>query len=424
MPLAAIEHVNPVEARMLVVLLQLIVMIAAARLGGYLFSLMRQPQVVGEIAAGLFLGPSCLGRLNPELLASIFPKTVAPIFETMGQLGLIFLMFIIGMEFEFSHLRKLGKTALGIGLSGVLLPFFLALPLAIWMQPYVASDISAVGFSLFVATACTVTAIPILGRIMIEFGINRTRLGALTISAAALDDALIWIMLATVAAIVKGNFQLSNVAIMLLLAASFVAAVWLIARPLLIRWLNGVLKQNHETLPLVPLSFLLLIILAAAITSNWIGIFSIIGPFVLGASLFDQHKFREAFNSRTREFVYGLLLPVFFTYTGLRTDIGTLDSPQLWLFCGLIVLVAMTGKIVGCGLAAKVGGLSWPEAGCVAVMMNTRALMGLIAINVGRDLGVIPPSVFCMLIIMAVASTFMCSPLLALLLPKVKHLHD
>lgn len=415
----AVDHVNQVEALMLIVLLQLIVMIAAARLGGWLFRKVGQPTVVGEIGAGLILGPSVVGRLFPDFIPTFFPASVTPIFQTLGQLGLIFLMFLIGMEFDFSHLKKMGRTAGMIGVAGIVLPFAGGLALGLWMHPYVAVDVPLLGFSLFMATACSVTAIPILGRIMIEFGINRSRLGALTISAAAMVDALIWIMLATVAAIVRGNLQWSSVLGMLLLTLALVAMVIFVIRPLLIRWIEKLLPTAESRLNVTSLALWILLIFAMAMITNWIGIFSIIGPFLLGAILHDQHRFREAFASKTQDFVYSLLLPVFFTYTGLKTDIGTLDSPLLWVMCGLVCLVAISGKIVGCGLAARLGGLSWPESGCVAIMMNTRALMGLIAINVGREMGVIPPSVFCMLIIMAVVTTFMTSPILRRLLPHV-----
>ncbi|MBA4032301.1 MAG: sodium:proton antiporter [Planctomyces sp.] len=417
--LLAVDHVNQVEALMLVVLQQLVVMIAAARLGGWFFRKLGQPTVVGEIAAGLILGPSVVGRLFPGFIPAFFPTDVTPIFQTLGQLGLIFLMFLIGMEFDFGHLRKMGRTAGMIGASGIALPFAGALALGWWMQPLVAMEIPRYGFALFMATACSVTAIPILGRIMIEFGINRTRLGALTISAAAMVDALIWIMLATVAAIVRGNLDLGSVAAMLGLTIGLVAVVLFVIRPLVVAWIARLLPTEESSLNVTSLALWILVIFAMAMITNWIGIFSIIGPFLLGAALHDQHRFREAFAGKTQDFVYSLLLPVFFTYTGLRTDIGTLNTPLLWALCGLVCLVAIGGKIIGCGAAARLGGLSWPESGCVAIMMNTRALMGLIAINVGREMGVIPPSVFCMLIIMAVLTTFMTSPILRRLLPLI-----
>lgn len=424
MPLLAAAPVHKTESFLLAVLVQLIVIIAAARLGGWLFRRIGQPQVVGEIAAGLLLGPSFFGRISPGAFGFVFPQDwpeLHLVFKVLAEIGLVFLMFLIGLEFEFGHLRKLGRTALSVSVTGVALPCALGLALAWWMHPYVAAELNRVGFILFMAVALSITAIPILGRIMIELDITRTRLGALTITAAAADDATGWILLATVSAIVQGNFQPAAVAQMLLLTTGFVAAVLLGVRPLLIRFSRRTLAEGQGDLTPGALARLMLVIIVAAVITNWIGIFSIFGPFVIGAAIWDQHELRAAITRRLRDFVTAFFLPIFFTYTGLRTDIGTLDSPLMWFFCGLVLAAAVVGKAVGCGLAARLSGqLTWYESGCVAVMMNTRALMELIVLNVGRELGVIPPSVFCMLVIMALVTTFMTCPLLRPLLRRLE----
>ena len=400
------------ESFLLAVLIQLVVIIVAARAGGWLLGRLGQPQVVGEIAAGLLLGPSLLGRLAPEISQSLFPSEAAPVFHVLGQLGLIFLMFLIGLEFEFSHLRQLGRAALLVSIAGIAAPFALGLGVAWILHPVVAADIRPLGFFLFLAVALSITAIPILGRIMIEFNIQRTRLAALTISAAAVDDALGWVLLATVTALVAGGFELLAMTRMLALGVAMTLIVLWVVRPIAIRWLRRVLAAGGGELRAGALAVVLAAVLCAAALSSWIGIFSIFGPFLLGAALWDQDDFRAAFSRRFQDFVYSFFLPIFFTYTGLRTDVGLLDSPRLWLLCALVLLAAVAGKMAGCGLAARVSGLGWRESGCVAVMMNTRALMGLIAINVGYELGVIPDAVFSMLVIMAVVTTFMTSPLL------------
>jgi Kef-type K+ transport system membrane component KefB len=410
---------NEWENFLLHVLIELVVIIAAARAGAWLLGKLGQPQVVGEIVAGLILGPSLLGRIAPNFVDFVFPSETAKVFHVLSELGLVLLMFLIGLEFDFSHLRKVGRTAIGVAGAGIALPFALGVALALWMHPQVAAEVNRTGFVLIVAVALSITAIPILGRIMIELNIHRTQLGALTITAAAIDDALGWILLAGISALIHGNFEFMTVVKMALLTIGFVTACWLIAKPLLIPGTKYLLsKEGNGELSLSGLSIVLIAVFLTAAATNAIGIFSIFGPFVLGAVLSEQHEFREAVGRRLKDTVYAMFLPIFFTYTGLRTNVGLLESPQHWLMCGLVVAAAIVGKMGGCGLAAKAGGLTWRDSSCVALMMNTRALMGLIAINVGRDLGVIPESVFCMLVIMALVTTFLTTPLLRRLLPE------
>ncbi|MCR9296943.1 MAG: cation:proton antiporter, partial [bacterium] len=256
------------------------------------------------------------------------------------------------------------------------------------------------------------------GRIMIELDIHRTRLGTIIITAAAIDDALGWILLATVSALVHGGFEIFVVAKMFVLTASSLVVLQYVLRPLILRWIGFSLTQGKGELSVVGLSVVLVIVFLSAAATNAIGIFAIFGPFVLGAVLSDCHAFRDAVIGRLREFVYAMLLPIFFTYTGLRTNVGLLESGSDWMICGLIFLAAVLGKVLGCGAAARIGGLSWRDCGCIAVTMNTRALMGLIAINVGRELNLVPDRVFSMLVIMAVATTLMTTPILRWLLNK------
>ena len=406
------------EALLMQVLLQLILIIAAARLGGWLFHCIGQPQVVGEIATGLLLGPSCFGRLNPDWSTHVFTQQTSGILMILGQMGLIFLMFIVGLEFDFGHLKTIGRTAAGVAIAGIALPFAMGAGLAYLIHAHVASQYNLQGFVLFMATALSITAIPILGRIMMEFDIARTPLGVLTISAAAVDDAIGWILLAGVSAAVQGSFSLWPVLQMLGLTTAFVAATFLVVRPLVIHWAGKVLQSSNGGLSLLTFSIALLLVLSSAIITNSIGVFSIFGPFVLGASLCDQKELSLAIRNRLEQFVTAFFLPIFFTYTGLRTNIGTLDTPFLWLVCGLVVAVAIAGKTIGCGVAARLGGLAWKECACVAIMMNTRALMGLIAVNIGRDLGVIPDTIFCIMVVMAIVTTVTTAPVLRWLLPR------
>lgn len=404
------------------ILLQLVVVIAAARLGGWAFLSIGQPRVVGEIAVGLLLGPSLLGRLAPEFSALLFPAEAALVFRSLSELSLVLLMFLIGMEFDFSHLRSVGKVAAGVAASGILLPFGLGLGLAWAIHPLVASEVHRLGFMLIVGVALSITAIPILGRIMIELGIHRTRLGTLTITAAAIDDALGWILLASVSAAIHGGFDALAVARMLAFTAAFVAVCVFAVQVIFRSGAEQFLIRKDGELSATGLSCILIGVLLAAAATNAIGVFSIFGPFVLGAALSDRVRLHAAVKQRMNDFVYAFFLPIFFTYTGLRTDVGALTSVRDWAIAATLLAVAVAGKVLGCGLAARWGGFSWRESGCVAVMMNTRALMGLVAVNVGRDLGVVPDAVFCMLVLVALATTIVTMPVLRRLLPPVEEL--
>lgn len=411
-----VTDIHATETFLRTLIVQLVVILAIARLGAWVAGRVGQPAVVGEIAGGLLLGPSVLGRLAPELFARVFPAEGAATLKAMGEIGLVFLMFLIGLEFHFGHLRQMGRMAVAVSVAGIAAPFALGLGLGAFLHPRVAPELNATGFSLFLAVALSITAIPILGRIMMELGVHRTRLAVLTISAAAVDDVLGWILLATITAIVVSGFDPLLVGRMLIWTLVFVAAVWLGLRPLLVRLLERLLGGGRD-LGAPALAMLMVLILVSAALTSWIGIFAIFGPFVLGSSLWDQERLRGVLVWRLRDFVNAFFLPIFFTYSGLRTDVGLLDSGLLWFLCALVSLAAIAGKVGGCGLAARLCGLPWRESACVAVMMNTRALMGLIAINVGRELGVIPPSVFSMLVIMALVTTFMTMPLLRRLMP-------
>ena len=413
-------HPSPVNASiehtLLVVLVQLVVIIAAARLAGLLFRKLGQPSVCGEIAAGLILGPSLLGRFFPEAAHRIFDPSVGPILAIISQLGLILLMFLIGLEFDFGHLNDNRRTAVSISVAGIALPFTLGMALGFYMHPALGLSGSSLNFALFMAAAMSITAIPILGRIMIELNLNRTRLGALTISAAALDDASGWIILALVTAIVRSAFDPTKMILMVSGVIVYGVVMFLVVRPVVCRWAREQVRKHDGQLNLNTLAILLIMVFLSASITNLIGIFSIFGGFAMGAILFDEHEVREAILARLHDFVAVFFLPIFFTYTGLRTDIGSMTGLGLWVFCAMVLAAAVLGKFGGCTLAARFSGMPWRESAIIGVMMNTRALMELIVINIGYDLGIIPKEVFFMLVFMAVVTTYMTTPLLTRLL--------
>jgi len=419
--LHALRHVS-VEEVLLPILLQLALIILCARLFAILFLRIGQPAVVGEIVAGLVLGPSVLGRLCPEVFQAVFhpampgvPALVADallgwILTTVSQLGLVFLLFLIGLEFDFSHLHRHGKSALAISLAGVVLPFALGVGLAHLLHPVVAADVPFLGFALFFGTSLSITAIPVLGRIMLELGITRTQLGTITIAAAAVDDAGGWILLATIAAVARSAFDPRRILWMVAETLGFALLMIFVARPALRRWVAHVVRPGDGELSINALVVLVALIFVSAIATNLIGIFAVFGAFILGAVLSGEEAFRIAVNRRLRDFVAAFFLPVFFTYTGLRTDVGSLGSYSLWLWCGLVAVTAVLSKFGGCGLAALASRYSWRESACIGALMNTRGLMALIVINLGKDLGVVPDSVYCMLILMALATTIVTTP--------------
>lgn len=418
-----------VEHLLLPVLIQLIVIIAAARAFGIVARRLGQPSVVGEIVAGLLLGPSLLGWLWPEAFMAVFrptlpcveqslaDATLPKIFTTISQFGLIFLLFLVGLEFEFNHVRTHGRAAVLISLAGITVPFALGAALAPLIHPHLephpkAGTVSLLGLTLFLGVALSITAIPVLARIMMELNVTRTRLGAITITAAAVDDACGWILLASITAVVKSNFDPLETLRMIGLTVAFALGMWFVVRPLLVRFFTYSLRANRGRLNATALAVLLVSILLSAVATNLIGIFAVFGAFLLGAVLSDQTELQRAAAAKLHDIVTSFFVPVFFTYTGLRTDISSLHGGILGLLCGVLVVAAVVGKLAGCGLAARASGFTWKESGIIGAMMNARGLMALIAINLGYELGVVPRSLFCMLVIMALATTILTTPLL------------
>ena len=353
----------------------------------------------------------------PGLFAKVFDPSVGPTFSVMSQLGLILLMFLIGLEFDFGHLDDNRKVAVSVSVTGIVLPFALGLGLGHWMHASLQLPGSWLNFSLFMAASMSITAIPILGRIMVEFNMTRTRIGSLTISAAAIDDASGWIILALVTAIVRSQFDPLKLGFMVAEVIGFAVLMVMVVRPLVVRWTRRVMANGPE-LSLNSLAMLLIFVLIAAVATNLIGIFSIFGAFFFGAILYDQHEFVNAVKRRLSDFVTVFFLPIFFTYTGLRTDIGSMTGTALWVFCGLVLAAAVTGKFGGCTLAARWCGLPWRESAMIGTMMNTRALMELIVVNIGYELGIIPKTVFFMLVFMAVVTTYVTAPVLRRLIKR------
>jgi len=331
---------------------------------------------------------------------------------------LILLLFLIGIDFDFQHLKAHKGKPFVVSAVGIALPFALGFGVGLLIHPEVAPNSDMLTFALFVGLTLSITALPILGRILIEFGLNRAPLGVLTITSAALDDAVGWILLALVTSIATTGPDWGRVALMMVETLLYAVFLFVIARPLLKRWARSAIRDGTGVLRLDHLAVLLVMLLCSGLVTLEIGIFPIFGAFMLGAVFHDEIEFRQAVIAKLNDFVTVFFLPIFFTYTGLRTDAGSVSGGLLWAMSGLVVVAGIAGKLGGCTLAARATGLPWRDSYMVGALMNTRALMALIVINVGLSAGILNPTSFFMLVTMAVITTFMTAPLLRLGLKK------
>jgi Kef-type K+ transport system membrane component KefB len=407
------------------ILLQVIVIIAAARVGHTILRRLGQPGVLGEILAGLLLGPSLLGHYFPQTFNQLFaPRAATPII-IISQLGLILLMFQIGMDFEFSHLksRRNRLALLSVTLASVCVPFLLGVLVGRASAATLAAGIDANIYSLFCGVGFAITAVPVLGRILLEYQLTGTDCGVVAISAAALNDLLGWVMLAVVSALAIAHFSAAHLTLQLAGLALFVAALWFVIRPLILRLLawqppqGGALSANLMA-TIICLMFL------TGVCTYLLGIFAIFGGFAAGV-LFHRHAdFVRAWRNQVGQFVLVFFLPVFFAYTGLRTNVLglSLASDGGWL--ALVLAAAALGKIIPVFVAARLSGFAATESWLLGSLMNTRGLMELIVLNIGLDLGFIPQKVFTMLVLMAILTTLMTGPLLRLLLPRLERLRS
>ncbi len=393
-----------------ILLAQIITIILTARLFGWLFMKIGQPSVIGEIIAGIVLGPSLVGYYFPEFSAALFPTQSLGNLQFLSQIGLILFMFVIGMELDLKVLKNKAHDAVVISHASIIIPFALGMGLAYFIyQSFAPEGVQFLSFGLFLGIAMSITAFPVLARIVQERGLHKTKLGTVVITCAAADDITAWCILAAVIAIVKAGSFVSSLYI-IGMAALYVLAMIKLVRPFLKR--VGDLHNSVENLskPIVAIFFLTLIISSYA--TEIIGIHALFGAFMAGAIMPENVKFRNIFIEKVEDVALVLLLPLFFVFTGLRTEIGLLNDPYLWQITGLIIAVAVVGKFLGSALAAKFVGQSWKDSLTIGALMNTRGLMELIVLNIGFDLGVLSPKIFAMMVIMALVTTFMTGPTL------------
>lgn len=393
-----------------ILLAQIITIIIVARIFGWIFRKIGQPSVIGEIIAGIFLGPSLLGLYFPEFSLALFPIQSLGNLQFLSQIGLILFMFVIGMELDLKVLKNKANEAVVISHASIVIPFALGIGLAFFVyKSFAPEGIPFLSFGLFMGIAMSITAFPVLARIIQERGIHKTRLGAIVITCAAADDITAWCLLAVVIAIVKaGAFE--GALYVIALAFLYVLVMIFIVKPFLKRIGDLYARSENLAKPVVAIFFLTLIL--SSYTTNIIGIHALFGAFMTGVIMPDISKFRAIFIEKVEDVSVILLLPLFFVFTGLRTQIGLIDDPYMWEVTGLIILVAVTGKFIGSALAAKFVGQSWKDSLTIGALMNTRGLMELVVLNIGLDLKVLTPEIFTMMVIMALVTTFMTGPAL------------
>lgn len=409
--LAALGH--NLQHPLAILLAQIITIIVIARFFGWIFKKIGQPSVIGEIIAGIFLGPSLVGMYFPEFSQVLFPPESLGNLQFLSQIGLILFMFVIGMELDLKVLKNKANDAVIISHASIVIPFALGMLLAYYVYyKFAPVGVEFLSFSLFMGIAMSITAFPVLARIVQERGIHKTKLGTIVITCAAADDITAWCLLAAVIAVVKAGSFVSALYV-IGLAILYVIMMLFLVKPFLKR--VGDLYSNNDNLskPVVAIFFLTLII--SSYCTEVIGIHALFGAFMTGAIMPDIAKFRNIFIDKVEDVALILLLPLFFVFTGLRTQIGLINDPYLWKITGFIILVAVVGKFVGSALAAKFVGQNWKDSLTIGALMNTRGLMELVVLNIGYDLGVLTSEIFTMMVIMALVTTFMTGPALDLI---------
>jgi len=388
-------------------LLALAVVVVVGRLLGVLFRRAGQPPVIGEVVAGILLGPSFLGLVSPAAFQWLLPREIAPLLGVVSQIGVILYMFLVGLELNPELLKKRVNATLAISLSGIVLPFTLGAALSVYLfEAYAPANVAFTPFALFLGMAMSITAFPVLARIVKDIGLSQTSLGTTALTCAAFDDVTAWCLLALVVGF--ANASAGSALVVGILTLGFATLMFAFIRPTVARMLSGRDEPNpsQEVIAIVLVGLLL-----SAWVTEFIGIHAIFGAFLFGVVIPHQSHLARALRQNLESLTI-LLLPAFFAFTGMRTEIGLLSSRYDWIVCAIIIGVATAGKLGGAFVAARIMGLSSRESAALGVLMNTRGLMELIVLNVGLELGVISQTLFTMMVLMALATTVATTPVL------------
>lgn len=414
---------HAIENEVLLLLVQVALILGLSRLMGILFARMRQPQVVGEMVAGIMLGPSVLGGICAHFHSNVQQMLFPPgpsmeLLNILSQLGVIFFLFLVGLEFEMELVRNRGRATVITALTSIVVPFVLGVGVALFLEARgLFGNVPRLPAALFIGAAMSVTAFPVLARILTERNLQKTKLGTSAIAAAAINDVAAWIILAFVVAIAhtatastSSAGQKYEALRTVLLAAGFATVMVVLVRPFLKRLQLIFDRQGRLSQNVVAALFLL--ILASAWSTERIGIHAMFGAFLLGVVMPKGTLFVRHVTEKLEDFTVVFLLPIFFAYTGLKTQLGLLNEPVLWAYAALIISAACIGKFGGAAVVAKIFGSTWREASAIGILMNTRGLVELVILTVGLQFGVINDKVFAMMVIMALVTTFMTTPLL------------
>jgi Kef-type K+ transport system membrane component KefB len=395
------------------VLVALAAVLVTGRLLGLLFRYLGQPPVIGEVVAGILLGPSLLGQVWPEAAAFVLPSSVAPYLAVIAQLGVILYMFLVGLELNPGVLRERAGATVAISHASITVPFLMGAALALILYPRLSShDVSFTSFALFLGIATAITAFPVLARILTDRRMQATQLGVMALGCAAAGDVTAWCLLAFVVGVAQA--QVGGALLTLALTMAYIALMVLAVGPVAVRLL-GRFDESRLTPGVIAVVFAALLL--SALATDAIGIHAIFGAFLLGAVIPHDCALARALTHKLEDLVTVLLLPAFFAFTGMRTRIGLVSGAEQWLLCGLIIVVATAGKFGGTLAAARLTGLGWRDAAALGLLMNTRGLMELIALNIGLDMKIISPALFAMMVLMALATTMATTPLLRLVAP-------
>lgn len=396
-----------------ILLLQLIAILITVRIFGLFCVKIGQPTVIGEILAGIVLGPSLLGFFFPEVFKFLFPAESMGNLEILSQLGLILFMFIIGMELEIDEVMKRLNETVVISHASIIVPFFFGIILSYFVyQDYAADHISFLSFSLFIGISMSITAFPVLARIVQEAGLTKTHLGTIALASAASNDVTAWCLLAVVIAIAKTGTIVSAL-YTIGLSIAYILFMFLVIKPFLKR--IATIYQNKEVMNKGIIAFIFLILILSSYATQIIGIHALFGAFLAGVIMPGNLNFRKILTEKIEDIALVLLLPLFFVFTGLRTEIGLLNSPELWALCLVFILIGVAGKFLGTAIPARIAGESWRDSFALGSLMNARGLMELIVLNIGYEMGILPPTIFVILVLMALVTTFMTTPSLAII---------
>lgn len=400
---------NPIS----VLFVQIVIIIFVARVISWIFRKIGQPMVIGEIIAGILLGPSLLGLYFPEISALVFPASSLDNLHFISQIGLVLFMFTVGLELDLSVLKTKAKDAIVIGNASVIFPFIAGILLSVYLFPvFAANGVTFLSFALFFGISMSVTAFPVLARIARERAMHKTKTGTIVMACAAANDLLVWLLLVIVLSIVRTG-TLSGSIYTIISGIAYVLFMLKLIRPFLQRIGEVHPAKENMSKPIVAIFFSVLI--SSSFIAEVIGVHALFGAFLAGAIMPDSLKFRSMFIEKVEDVSIVLLLPLFFVFTGLRTEIGLLDELQLWKTTGIITIVAVFGKVIGVVFTAKIFGQNWKDSLMLASLLNTRGLMVLIILNIGYDYGVFSTEIFTILVIMALITTFLTAPTLNLI---------